>query len=304
MAFQGSDLASDLKVRTSGPLEGDPPMPSPYPDLDLLRRQAKRLLRQAKGGDAGALRLFARTDRSPQLADAQYAVAKVVGFSSWPALVRAVGSSQSDAQQPEVRTRLVLVRNGHGDSGGRFNQHHGPSLDEVGRDQATGVTARLAQIVTVNAVATVMSSRAPRSVETARVIASTLGISASGPTCDLCQMHPGAAEGLTQDEMAERFGPNYAFVPGAESWSDFVPRATEALERIARAHRGRTVIGVTEGATVKASFIAFGQMPLAAAEVIMSDHASITEWSCQVEGDVRRLGTWRLDRYNDTTRPM
>lgn len=67
-------------------------MPSRYPDLDLLRRQAKRLLRQAMEGDPGALRLFARTDRSPQLADAQYAVAKVVGFSSWPALVQAVES--------------------------------------------------------------------------------------------------------------------------------------------------------------------------------------------------------------------
>lgn len=114
-------------------------------------------------------------------------------------------------------------------------------------------------------------------------------------------MHPGAAEGLTQAEMAERFGPNYAFVPGAESWLDFVLRATESLESIARIHKGRTVIGVTEGATVKASFIAFGKMPLPAAEVIMTDYASITQWSCLVEGDVRRLGTWQLERYNDTT---
>ena len=41
--------------------------------------------------------------------------------------------------------------------------------------------------------------------------------------------------------------------------------------------------------------------PLPAAEVIMTDYASVTEWSCLVEGDVRRLGTWRLERYNDTT---
>ncbi len=80
-----------------------------------------------------------------------------------------------------------------------------------------------------------------------------------------------------------------------------VERVLATLERIVRAHRGRTVIGVTEGATVKASFIAFGKMPLPAAEVIMTDYASVTEWSCLVEGDVRRLGTWRLERYNDTT---
>ena len=276
-------------------------MHSWYPDLDLLRRQAKRLLRQAKAGDPAALRLFPRVDRSPQLADAQYAVANVVGFSSWPALVRAVESSRGDKERVERRTRLILVRNGHGDSRGRFNQHDGPPLDEVGRVQARHVAARLAQTVNEDEVATVVSSRAPRSMETARVISSVLGIPAGEPTCDLCQMHPGAAEGLTQEQMADRFGPNYAFVPGAESWLEFVPRANESLERIAGAHPGRTVIGVTEGATIKASFVAFGKMPRPAAELIMTDHASITEWSCLVEGDVRRLGTWRLERYNESS---
>ena len=114
-------------------------------------------------------------------------------------------------------------------------------------------------------------------------------------------MHPGAAEGLTQHEMAERFGPNYAFVPGAEAWPQFLPRGSEALERLAGTHYGRTVIGVTESAVVKASFVAFGGMPVSAAEVIMTAPASVTEWSCLVQGDIRRVGTWRLERYNDTS---
>jgi broad specificity phosphatase PhoE len=146
-----------------------------------------------------------------------------------------------------------------------------------------------------------VSSLSPRSMETAGIIASMLEVPMGEPTCDLCQMHPGAAEGLTQQEMTERFGPNYAFVPGAESWADFVPRATESLHRIARTHQGRTVIGVAEAAMVKASFVAFGGMPRPAAEVIATDYGSITEWSCLVEGDVRRIGTWRLERYNGTT---
>lgn len=276
-------------------------MPGWYPDLDQLRRQAKRLLRQVKEGDARALRLFPRTDRSPQLADAQYAVAKAVGFSSWPALVRAVEAASYDPERRELRTRLVLVRSGQGEAQGRFNQHDGPGLDEVGRAQARRVSDRLAQMV--NDDATVLSSRRRRSVETAEVISSVLGIPRGEPTCDLCEIHPGAAEGLTPEEMAERFGPNYAFVPGAESWSEFLPKGSEALERLARTHYGRTVIGVTESAVVKASFVAFGGMPLSAAEVIMTAPASITEWSCLVQGDIRRVGTWRLERYNDTTDP-
>ena len=275
-----------------------------YPDLDVLRRQAKKLLRRAKDGDPAALRLFPRADRSPQLADAQYAVAKAVGFSSWPDLVRAVEASRRDRQRPELRTRLILVRGGQGDARGRFNQHDGPGLDELGRAQAKRAAARLAVTVNGDDVATVLSSRRRRSVETAQLISPALEVPQSMPTCDLCEMHPGAAEGLTQEEMAERFGPNYAFVPGAEPWTDFVPRATEALERIARAHRGRTVVGVTESAVVKASIIAFGQMPVSAAEVIMTDYGSITEWSCLVDGDVRRVGTWRLERYNDTIDPV
>ena len=270
-----------------------------YPDLDQLLRQAKRLLRQAKEGDPAALRLFPRADRAPQLADAQYAVAKATGFSSWPALVRAVESTQHDPEQRERRTRLLLVRSGQGDAQGRFNQHDGPSLDDAGRLQVRRAAGRLAE--TVNDGATVLSSRRRRSVETAGIISSVLELPRGEPTCDLCEMHPGAADGLTQEQMTERFGPNYAFVPGAESWTDYVPRGTDALRRIARAHPGRTVIGVTESAVVKASFIAFGGMPVSAAEVIMTRYGSITEWSCLVEGDIRRVGTWRLERYDDTT---
>jgi len=274
-----------------------------YPDLDQLRHQAKRLLRQAKEGNPQALRLFTRTDRPPQLADAQYAVAKAVGFSSWPGLIRAVESSKEDSTRPELRTRLILVRGGQGDSGGRFHEHGGPGLNDVGRAQAERAASRLSEVVALANLNPVMSSRRLRSIETAKVIASALGVPFGGPTCDLCQMHPGVAEGLTQDEMTERFGPTYAFVPGAEPWSEFVARATDALHSITRRHRGRTVIAVTESAVVKASFMAFGGMPIPAAEVITTQEGSITEWSCVIEGDIRRVGTWRLERYNETAGP-
>jgi hypothetical protein len=58
-------------------------------DLDQARRQAKELLRAARSGDARALARF-RTDRTPRLADAQAAVARELGFRSWPALVAAL----------------------------------------------------------------------------------------------------------------------------------------------------------------------------------------------------------------------
>ncbi|WP_028059621.1 GNAT family N-acetyltransferase [Candidatus Solirubrobacter pratensis] len=58
-------------------------------DLERARRDAKALLRAARAGEA---RL--RADREPVLADAQRAVAKELGFPSWPAMVRAVAGER------------------------------------------------------------------------------------------------------------------------------------------------------------------------------------------------------------------
>jgi GNAT superfamily N-acetyltransferase len=56
-------------------------------DLGRARREAKALLRAARGGNPAALRRL-RPDRAPRLADAQRAVAGALGQPSWPALVR------------------------------------------------------------------------------------------------------------------------------------------------------------------------------------------------------------------------
>lgn len=56
------------------------------PDLGQLRRQAKELLRAARGGDADALRRLRAVSDRPALASAQLAVARGYGFASWPKL--------------------------------------------------------------------------------------------------------------------------------------------------------------------------------------------------------------------------
>jgi hypothetical protein len=74
-------------------------------DLDQARRQAKELLRAARSGDARALARL-RSDRTPRLADAQAAVARELGFRSWPALVAGV---PSDARISERSPMAHLV---------------------------------------------------------------------------------------------------------------------------------------------------------------------------------------------------
>jgi len=76
------------------------PLP-PHPDLEWLRKQARRLLRAAHEGDADALARFraipqfaslgdAALRARVQLTDAQHAIAREHGAESWPALKRAV----------------------------------------------------------------------------------------------------------------------------------------------------------------------------------------------------------------------
>lgn len=99
------------------PASSAPPAPTdPLPDqpnLELLKKHAKRLLRAARGGEAEALarcraaspRLAAFDDETLasklRLADAQHAVAREHGFPSWPRLVRHVEDRQPLAVRAE-----------------------------------------------------------------------------------------------------------------------------------------------------------------------------------------------------------
>jgi ankyrin repeat protein len=102
-------------------------------DLDQARRRAKELLRAARDEDPGALARL-RADRAPRLADAQYVVARELGFRSWPALVAHVDAVRGDRE--ERRTRLV-----HAALGGRLDRveallENDPGLARAGFDVA------------------------------------------------------------------------------------------------------------------------------------------------------------------------
>jgi broad specificity phosphatase PhoE len=157
---------------------------------------------------------------------------------------------------PEPPTRLLLIRHGHHDSRGRFLQHTCAGVTEIGAAQARALATRLARDATLSA-AVVLASNARRSIDTAEVLAATLGVEVAERTCDLCEEHPGAAEGLTPAEMQRQFGPSYQSVPGAEDFPTVIARVGAALERIAatyaagparRAGDGSSAIAVTSSA--------------------------------------------------------
>src|SRR4029453_1676727 len=89
-------LLSGPSMRTPGSRGPEATMPTLYfpqdPSLDHLRGQARTLLRKLREGDEHARGLFAqshpRPPATPRLADAQLALARAYGFTSWPDLRR------------------------------------------------------------------------------------------------------------------------------------------------------------------------------------------------------------------------
>ena len=81
-----------------------------HPSLERLRKEAKDLLRAARGGDAGALARMTAATHAPHgariiLAQAQLAIAREYGFPGWPGLVHHVeqGSGGTFARRPLIR---------------------------------------------------------------------------------------------------------------------------------------------------------------------------------------------------------
>lgn len=80
-------------------------------DLDQARRRAKDLLKQAKHGDPDALARLPRRHDPVVLADAQLAIARELGFPSWPKLVASTGwtpAHHDDVDWSRVQ-RLTVV---------------------------------------------------------------------------------------------------------------------------------------------------------------------------------------------------
>jgi broad specificity phosphatase PhoE len=195
-------------------------------------------------------------------------------------------------------TRLLLIRHAHHDPRGRFLQHACTGITEAGAEQARALAARLAADATLVSAA-VLASRARRALDTAAILARALATSVAEETCDLCEMHPGAAEGLTQEEMAQRFGPSYQSVPGAESFLDWLPWAGAALEGIAHRYPGRVILTATHAGVIRASLVRLGGMAIEHASHLIPDNTGITEWSFVGEPAEDRVTRWRLERYND-----
>jgi broad specificity phosphatase PhoE len=156
-----------------------------------------------------------------------------------------------------MTTRLLLVRHGATtlSAEDRFAGSTDVALSDEGRHQA----ARLGQRLADNPIAAVYCSPMRRTIETAALVANAHKL-APVTRPGLCEIDHGHWEGLTRQEVEQRFRDEYTrweedpftVAPtGGECGVDVMARALPVIRSIIESHQGQNVLVVSHKATIR-----------------------------------------------------
>lgn len=207
-------------------------------------------------------------------------------------------------------THLYLIRHGQADGlqadiNGTLVPNAG--LSAKGVKQTELLRERLATTADIKADI-LLSSPLQRARETAQIIAPALGLTVLIDE-DLQEINLAEAEGLTNEQISERFGlfrleqePFRRIAHSGESLTGFHMRTCQALDRILHEYAGQSIVVVCHGGTINASFIYFMSLTLLKyPPIILPTHnTAITHWyRSPFEGYGRSEPQWFLERFND-----
>jgi probable phosphoglycerate mutase len=212
----------------------------------------------------------------------------------------------------DARTDLVLACHAEAgcDVAGIVGGPRGcTGLTDRGRGQAQRLAARLAAEHWGRRFDVLYTSPRRRARDTADIVAGVLGLPATvaNPLRDL---DPGDADGRprhTVDNIdagvvgSPEYSPDQPYAPGAETWNQYLRRATAAMQAIVRRHRGQRILVVGHPETVAACHV--GLLGLAP-EVRLglrfrTDPAGLTWWRREI--DTVGMPVWTLIAHNDTS---
>jgi probable phosphoglycerate mutase len=153
-------------------------------------------------------------------------------------------------------TLITLVRHGQTDWNlqRRIQGNTDIPLNDTGRADALAA----AEVLAAGSYDAVYASPLVRAQETARIIATRLGLDEPVTTRGLREREFGEAEGIDVGDYIARYGGWHSEVPGAESLEQVRDRALDSLERIVRASRRRStpnqesIIVVSHGGVIRA----------------------------------------------------
>jgi broad specificity phosphatase PhoE len=155
------------------------------------------------------------------------------------------------------RRRILIARHGQTEWNalGKLQGISDIPLNELGREQATALAAKLAG----EAIATIWTSDLSRARQTAEIVATSRGLAAPVIERDLRERGVGVFEGLTRDDCAthhpeawQRWQAATHAPPGGEERPDAVERMRRVLTKIAAAtSTDAPVLAVTHGGLMR-----------------------------------------------------
>jgi broad specificity phosphatase PhoE len=195
-------------------------------------------------------------------------------------------------------TRILLVRHGHveGMAPERFRGRRDIDLSELGRQQARVTAQRIAALWQPVAVYT---SPLRRCLQTAGEIGAACGLKRTTALADLDDIHYGAWEWLTHEEVRAQWpdlfecwfaAPQLVRFPGGESLQDVVARMANVLRLVRERHTGETVAVVGHSTGNRALLLQTLDQPLSAYWRLGQDPCSVSEIELvRQSATVRRL---------------
>ncbi|KAF3659509.1 phosphoglycerate mutase-like protein 4 isoform X1 [Capsicum chacoense] len=170
------------------------------------------------------------------------------------------GDAKSENVTP-CFTEIIVIRHGETEwnADGRIQGHLDIELNDVGRQQAMAVAARLSKEPRISVI---YSSDLKRAHETAEIIARRCGDLEVIKDPELRERHLGDLQGTSLREAAKSQPMAYKTflsdrsdqeIPGGgESLDHLYERCTSCLQRIAMKHRGKRVVVVSHGGAIRA----------------------------------------------------
>ncbi|MCL4805570.1 MAG: phosphoglycerate mutase family protein [Anaerolineae bacterium] len=159
-----------------------------------------------------------------------------------------------------METRLIFIRHAQSiwNAQNRWQGNANPPLADSGREQARMLARRLSTWK----IDAIYTSDLHRAAETARILGEALGIE---PVEDSIwrERALGALEGLTTEEIAERYPEAWASringpitgVPGSEPQESVAARAAAGSSRLLTLHPGQTVAVVSHGGMILSTLV-------------------------------------------------
>lgn len=193
-------------------------------------------------------------------------------------------------------TKLIIVR--HGESLYNLTRQYTGQTDVALTDKGIAQAEITAEYILKNyKIDAVYSSDLSRAIDTAKPIAAPLGLTIK-TDARLREINAGIWQGMYFSDVREKYKEEYATyqsdrttqrTPGGEGLFDVQKRALEALNDIAIANDGKTVMIATHNGPLMALYAAFSGISLN--DVTSLSNNSITEIDCENgKYDIVKLG--------------